>query len=186
VSQRNLFHSILIFTTLHQVHRSIGSFANQLEHFEATDKLLTTRLSSILLEVPHLLKVLLDLYKVVKWRLLVQLFQKWNVCLEVLVIVSDIDKGPKDACREDHLKRLSVLLDRVLETETAEAVKLDLVLDLHVFICVFRVTLTLLVLAHNGAVIHQDASDDVRAVESDAYVVLIVETQVGQRCEDAS
>ena len=91
MSEWDLFHCVLVLASLDQIHGSIGTLANEIKHLEAADKLVLT-LAGHLLEISHLLEVILDLAQALLICLLVKLLEQWNVGLEVLVEVADIDK----------------------------------------------------------------------------------------------
>ncbi len=72
-----------------------------------------------LLKLAHLVKVHCDLVEAFKSELFIQLFQERNVGLEVLVVVSDIDKSTEDLRREYKFKGLAILLDGVEDAKHA-------------------------------------------------------------------
>ena len=60
VTNRDFLHSVLVLPPLNKVHGAIGTLANQIHYFEATDKFVAFALLK-LLKVTHLVEVLLDL-----------------------------------------------------------------------------------------------------------------------------
>ena len=109
MSEWDLFHRVLVLASLDQIHGSIGTLANEIKHLEAADKLVLT-LAGHLLEISHLLKICLDLAQAFLISLFVKLLEQWNISLEFLVEVPDIDKGAKKTWWEYHLECLAVLL----------------------------------------------------------------------------
>ena len=100
--------------------------------------------------------------------------------MEFFVIVPYVDECSKNIRWENHFESFPVLLYRVEEAQTPQAVELQLVLDLHIFLGIVEVGLGLLTFTDSWAVVHQYLSYYVRSVQSDLDVVSIIERQIGQ------
>ena len=112
MGQRNLFHSVLVLSSLHRIDRSISSFADQIHNFESSNELIFS-FSCKFLKVSHLVKVGSDLAETLLACLLIQALQKRNVRLELLVVVAHIDECTEETGWEDDLEGLTILLNRV-------------------------------------------------------------------------
>ena len=110
VHQRYLLHSILVLSSLHQVYGAIGALTNQVSDFESPYELVLA-LAGQFLEVSHLLKVVPYLLEAFNVRLFVQFFQQGDVCLEVFVVITNVNKGSEEIGRENNFEGLSVLLN---------------------------------------------------------------------------
>ena len=168
----DLLHCVLVISSLYQVDGTIGSFTNQIHDFETTDELVFS-FACQFLEISHLLEVSPYLSQSLIASLLVQLLQKWDVCLKFFVVVSNVYEGTKQARREDHLKGLTVFIDRVKESEATKTMKLKLVLNFEVFTGVFHVSFRVFSIKL-WAVVHKNFPNYMRAVKSDFDVVCIV------------
>jgi hypothetical protein len=94
VRDRQLFHSILIISLLHQIHRTISSFSNQIDDLKATDEFLGV--ISNIHKLAHPFEVQCDLIQTFDGKLLIDLPQQRNIHLEILVEVAYIDKRAKN------------------------------------------------------------------------------------------
>ena len=113
------------------------------------------------LEIPHLFKVFFDRLETLNRLFLVESLEKRDIRLEIFVEITNIDEGPKNAVRENHLERLPILLNRVKEPETSETMELQLMLYLYVLRWTLYVLLRCLTqLVECWTVLHQDLTNN--------------------------
>lgn len=127
VTNRNFFHSVLVFPPLHKVHGAISSLSNQIHNFEAANKFVAFSLLK-LLKITHLVKVLLDLLQVLKWHFFVELLKKRDVGFKFLIKIANVNEGPVNLRRKNYLECLPILFNTVKEPQASQAVQLELVL----------------------------------------------------------
>lgn len=136
--QWNLFHCILILSSLHLIDWTVGPFSNKVLNFESID-IAVFSFSCDPLKISHLLKVVTDGSQRFVCRFLIQSFQQRNVGLKFFVVISNIDKCAKKTRWEDNFESLAILFNRVQKAETSETVQLQFVLNLYICGAVRRV-----------------------------------------------
>ena len=80
------------------------------------------RLVAFFNELAHLFEVASNLQKLVFVKLLIELFQKWDVTLKVAIKVSNIDKGSKDLGWKYKFECFPILFDTEKKAEGTQAV----------------------------------------------------------------
>jgi hypothetical protein len=73
-------------------------------------------------KLAHLLKIASNLQKLVFIKLLIELFQKWNIALKVAIKVSNIDKGSKNLGWKYKFECFPILLNTEKKAEGSQAV----------------------------------------------------------------
>ena len=95
--------------------------------------------------------------------------------MEFLVIIAYINERPENIWWKDHLEGLSILFNRVQESQAPQTVKLKFVLYFDIFLRIVKVSLGLLVFIDPWTMIHKNFANDVGSVEPYLDIVCIVE-----------
>lgn len=111
------------------------------------------------------------------WEFLVKPLQKWDIMLEVFVVVSNIDECPEEFMRKNKFECLSILFNRVKESQQTKAKDLHFVLRLNVISRVFAV-FALVPIIESCAISHENSTNNVCSVESNLDIILIIEAQI--------
>ena len=94
--------------------------------------------------------------------------------MEFLVVISNIDECSEYIGWEYHFEGLPILLYRVKEAQTPEAVQLEFVLNLNIFLRVIEVSLGFFTFIDARAVVHENLANDMRTVKSNLDIVRII------------